>query len=116
MTTHAPLSQEKKLTIILRVEAGCLGPTGEDHVVSFCYFANKEFSRIDPDFLHWIVSPRTDKNQAELQYQIDNKTLNREQVKTYLKLFNRNLDEVEHEIHKNILHLIEQYMQRYADK
>ena len=52
MKTKLPLPQDKKLTVIFRLEPGCLGPDGEDHVEEFCKFAEKEVAPIDSDFVH----------------------------------------------------------------
>ena len=39
MKNILPLSQDKKLTVVVRVESGCLGPNGSKHVEEFCSVA-----------------------------------------------------------------------------
>ena len=44
MTTQTPT--EKKLTIQIRVEPGCLGPDGKEHIETFCVAAAKIFAAL----------------------------------------------------------------------
>lgn len=57
-----PLAQDKKLTVVIRVEPGCLGPDGNSHVKEFCNVAQVEIEPIDSDFVNWEVVPRFDKS------------------------------------------------------
>ena len=40
-------SQNKKLTLVIRLESGCLGPKGADLIDDFCSVAQKEFDSLD---------------------------------------------------------------------
>jgi hypothetical protein len=110
MTIKLPLPQEKKLTMIFRVETGCLGPEGAKHIDNFCAKVQKEFIVIDADFIHWEIIPRHDKSLPEMQYQINNKTLSKDQAKKYLSLFGKTLHEFEEHLNQKIGLAIDQYL------
>ena len=111
MKKKLPLPQEKKLTAICRLEPGCLGPGGKNHVDKFCSFAQKEVETIDSDFVHWEIIPRHDKSLAEMQYRISNKNLSHDKAEKYLGMFNKNLNEFEDHLHEKLTHLIDQYLE-----
>ena len=69
------LPDSKKLTVVYRVEPGCLGPTGRDNIEAFCDYANKELAPTDSGFVNWEIMPRYDKSLPEMQYLIANKKL-----------------------------------------
>ena len=110
MTTTSPLPQDKKLTVIFRVEPGCLGPTGEELVDAFCEFAQKKIMPLDADFIHWQIVPRKDKSEAELQYRINDKILSHEQASKYLTLFDKSLDVFEEHLNDNLAMYIDEYL------
>jgi len=110
MNPKSPLPKEKKLTVIFRVEEGCLGPDGAQHVEGFCKFAQKEVETIDADFVHWIVVPRHDKALVETEYNINEKKLTHDKAERYLNLFEKSLDEFEGHFHEKISLLIEDYL------
>jgi hypothetical protein len=112
MTTNSPLPQERKLSVLFRVEPGCLGPDGKDHVIQFCSFAQNEVTAIDTDFIHWEIVPRFDKALPEMQYTIANKRLSHDKAATYLALFEKSLDEFEEHLHEKLAQLINQYLGR----
>ena len=111
MKVIAPLSQDKKLTIVLRVESGCLGPEGSNHVENFCRTALTTIEQINSDFLIWEVLPRLDKYLPEIQYKAAQKTLTHDQARKYLALFDTKIDEFEEHINEKLTILIEQYME-----
>ena len=110
MKMNSPLSQDKKLTVVFRVEAGCLGPKGEDHIDEFCRIATNDFKSIDSDFIHWKITPRDNKSLSEMEYRINNKNLSHDKAATYLDLFKKNLDEFEEHLHDKLAVLIDQYL------
>ncbi len=89
MSNSLSLPKEKKLTVTYRVEPGCLGPKGADHIEKFCLFAQKQVESIDADFVHWEIVPRYDKSLPEMQYQIGKKRLSHDKAATYLQLFGK---------------------------
>lgn len=112
MNITLPVAQDQKLTIEFRVEAGCLGPQGHEHVEGFCRFAQKELAAVDADFIHWVLMPRGDKLLPEIQYRINNKSMTHDKAARYLAVFEKSLDEFESHLEDKITHLIEQYLGR----
>ncbi|WP_299792077.1 hypothetical protein [uncultured Shewanella sp.] len=110
MTTSRALPQEKKLTVLCRIEPGCLGPDGVDHIESFCRFANQELKKVDPDYIKWIPLPRYDKSLSEMQYSVNNKQLNREKAAKYLSHFQSDLDDFEEHFHDKVSLLINDFL------
>ena len=111
MGIKLPLKEEQKLTVVCRIEAGCLGPTGEDHVESFCAFGQPLVAPIDMDFVLWKLYPRLDKSQAEMHYSINGKILDHVKAEKYLGLFGKNLDTFEDHLHDKLAQLIDDYME-----
>ncbi len=110
MKNKLPLPQDKKLTVIFRIESGCLGPQGGDHVTKFCDYAQKDVESIDSDFVHWEITPRLDKTLAEIEYKIGGKKLPHDKAAKYLGAFNKSLDEFEGHLNDRLTTLIDQYM------
>ena len=112
MNTNPVLPKDKRLTIIFRVEPGCLGPEGKNSIDKFCELAQKAIEPVASDFIQWLVVPRNDKSQSETQYKVGAKILTREKAKTYLKMLELNIDEVEGQLLEKITYLIEQFLDR----
>ena len=110
MKTKLPLPQDKKLTVVFRVEPGCLGPDGKDHIEEFCRYAEKGVESVDSDFVHWEIVPRHDKSLPEMQYKVANKNLTHDQAAKYLEIFEKNLDEFEGHLHEKLALLINGFM------
>jgi hypothetical protein len=106
---NSPLPQDKKLTILFRVEAGCLGPKGDQIITDFCRYAHQEKEQIESNYIHWLIDHRVDKSQAEIQYQVGNKTLPREKAEKYLDIFKLKIDDIEDLLSDNLTSLIETY-------
>jgi hypothetical protein len=110
MPLDLPLPADKKLTVIFRLESGCLGPDGSNHIDSFSSQAQKKFATIDSEFINWVIIPRHDKTLPEREYQINNKLISREMTEKYLKLFDRELNHFEQNIDEKIGQLINEYL------
>lgn len=110
MKTPLPLPQEKKLTVIYRVEPGCLGPQGKDKIEDFCRFVQKKIETLDADYIIWEISPRHDKNLPEMQYKAIGKKINHDQAEKYLAIFEKELDEFEGHLIDKLTDLINEYM------
>jgi len=104
------IPEDNKLTVECRIEAGCLGPAGDEHVVDFCDFAKREFSSWETEVINWRFMPRPDESLAELQYKFAGKNLSREQARKYLLRLEKDIDELEAEIDETLLVLIDEYM------
>ena len=113
MNNNEPLPKEKKLTVVFRVEPGCLGPEGKKHVDEFCEYAQKEVEPIDSDYVHWEIEPRDDKSLPEMEYQVLNKKMNHVQAEKYLQLIDKNLNEFEDHLNQKLAVLIEAFHKRY---
>ena len=112
MNSTTQLSIEKKLTVIFRVESGCLGPDGKQLVKEFCELAQSEVESVDSNFINWVITPRTDKSQPEMQFEISGKTLTPDKAEKYLCLFDVKLDVLESELFEKITDLVDQYLGR----
>lgn len=110
MKINLPLSQDKKLNVTFRVEAGCLGPEGASLIDGFCNFAQQEVETLDADFVHWEIIPRHDKSLPEMEYKISNKKLSHDKAERYLELFGKELNEFEEHLHEKIAILIDQHL------
>ena len=110
MKNLLPLPEDKKITVVIRVEPGCLGPDGKDNVEEFCSVAQIEIEPIDSYFVNWEVVPRFDKSLPEIQYKATNKILTHAQAEKYLELFNKKLDELEEYVNEKLAILIEQHL------
>jgi len=110
MNIDLPLPQEKKLTVIFRVEPGCLGPEGTSHVDGFCDYAKKQLKDIDSELVHWDIMPRNDKSEPEMQYIMIRKNLDRDKAEKFLQLFDKNIDDFENTFHDNLAQLIDEYL------
>lgn len=108
---HVALPEEKKLTVIVRVEPGCLGPEGDAHIDAFCKMAAPEISQIDRHFANWKVIPRSDKTLPEIEYQINDKVLSSEKADRYLGLFSRELYQFEDDLNSYLVTIIEHFME-----
>lgn len=106
------IPEEKKITVIFRVEAGCLGPEGASHVDQFCSKALQSFCRINSGFMNWQVVPRNDKTLPELDYSIGNRPLAREHASKYLQHFNIEIDKFEMDLFDQLPEMIDQYFGR----
>ena len=112
MTKNPVLQQDKKLTITMRLEPGCLGPDGTEHIEGFCRVAQERLGGVDTAFVHWSFVPRHDKSLPEMQYDVAGKRLSKPMARRYLELFGREFDEFEAQLHDQIAGLIEQYLGR----
>lgn len=106
---QTPSSANHTLTVMLRVEPGCLGPEGKDYVEEFCRFAQEKNETVD-EFVRWEIIPRHDKNLPEIQYKVANKNLSHEQATKYLEVFERDIDEFESELQDRLATFIDQFL------
>jgi len=104
-----PISEKNLLTLVYRVEPGCLGPEGISQIEDFCQFAQSNISTANHNFLSMEIIPRYDKSISELQYQVNNKTLSQDQVVKYLSIFKQDISSIEDDFHEEIANLIEKY-------
>jgi hypothetical protein len=110
MSSTLPLSEADKLSLLYRVEPGCLGPTGDSLVDEFCVFAREKLQSLNSDYLACQFIARRDKTSPEMQYNIGDKKLNHAQAEKYLALFDANLNEFEDDLNDALTSLINEFM------
>ncbi len=88
MKNNLPLPCNKKLTVIYKMEPGCLGPNGPLLIEAYCQFAQSRIANLDQDFVSWVIEPRFDKSLAEIQYRVNGRQLHPAMVEKYLSVFN----------------------------
>lgn len=103
------LADEQKLHVLFRVEPGCMGPAGIDHIQEFCQFAQKQVETLDADYVNWEIVARMNKKLPEMQYKLRNKNLNHAQAEKYLAVFGKELDEFEEHLHDKLAVLVDEF-------
>lgn len=106
------IPEDKKLTVIFRIESGCLGPQGLSHIDTFCEEALKAFKQLHPTFMSWVITPRHDKSLPELGYSIGNRPLAREHAAKYLQHFDIGIDSFESDVFNQLPEMIDLYFGR----
>lgn len=110
------LTKDKKLTVLCRIEPGCLGPDGLDHIENFCRFANQALKQVNDNFIIWLPLPRYDKSLAEMQYSVNQKQLTHEKAAKYLALFHCDLERFEEDFHEQLSVMIDQFLAKVNSK
>lgn len=110
METRLPLY--KKLLVIYRIEPGCLGPQGTDYVEEFCVFAKQKLKSQNSHCLRWSIKPRYDKSLPELEFQIKNATLGREDVVNYMASFDIDIELFEETLEEALADLVDAFFER----
>ena len=99
----------KKLTIQIRVEPGCLGPDGKEHIETFCVAAAKIFEAVEPELVSWVLIPRYDKKLPAQEFFLNDLKLSEEQASLFLRRFGRELGEVQDQLDSVLAQLVERY-------
>ena len=99
----------KKLTIQIRVEPGCLGPDGKEHIETFCVAAAMIFEAVEPELVSWVLIPRYDKQLPEQEFFLNDLKLSEEQASLFLRRFGRELGEVQDQLDSVLAQLVERY-------
>jgi len=110
MNHSSPLQEDKKLSVTYRIEAGCLGPEGLNHITDFCKFAQTEFQTLNLEYIAWTIVHREDKTLPEVEYQVFGKMINDTQAEKYLMVFGLSLDEFEGNLSDHLTTLVNQFM------
>ena len=95
MTEASPIPEDTQLTVLYRVEPGCLGPDGKTLVEEFCQYAHSGFQLLNIAGINWQVVPRYDKSLVEIEYQLNGKKLTNDQADQCLERLGRELDDFE---------------------
>ncbi|GIU54107.1 hypothetical protein [Shewanella sp. KT0246] len=103
---------DNKLIVLYRLEPGCLGPDGTDHIETFCNLAQQALAAFDTDSCQWFLEPRFNKQLNEMAYCLANKMLTREQAAKYLARLGDDLEQVQESFEDKLTLLINQYIAR----
>ncbi|MCL1142494.1 hypothetical protein [Shewanella gaetbuli] len=101
-----------KLVILYRLEPGCLGPDGLDHIEVFCQIAQRALATLNANICYWQLTPRFDKSLAELQYSLAGKTLTRDKAAIYVSACQADLTQLEEFFEDKLTLLINRYIAR----
>ena len=104
------ISDERKIRLMNRVEPGCLGPDGANHIEDFCRFANKHIK--SPHYGLFVFLPRYDKQKDERQYSVNSRNLSQVQAKAYLNHFDIDIDNFEEQLDELLAKAIDLYFKR----
>ncbi|WP_278381586.1 hypothetical protein [Pseudoalteromonas distincta] len=104
------INDDKKIRLMYRIEPGCLGPKGAEHVEDFCRFANKHIK--SPFYGQFVFLPRYDKTVDERQYSVNSRNLSLAQARAYLKHFDINIEEFEEQLDELLTKAIDLYFKR----
>lgn len=104
------ISDEKKIRLMYRVEPGCLGPEGVNHIEDFCRYANKHIK--SPYYAQFLFLPRHDKQKAERQYSVKNRNLSQAQAKVYFEHIDIEIEEFEEQLDELLSKTIDIYFKR----
>ena len=102
----------KKLLVLYRIEPGCLGPQGVEHVEAFCTFAKATLKHKHSEFLRWTIKPRYDKSLPELEFQIKNTVISRQHAQKYLSSFSVELADFETSLEEELADLVDAFFER----
>lgn len=106
------VNTENTLVILYRLEPGCLGPDGGDHVEVFCDIAQKALMKLHTNICVWQLTPRYDKRLEEFEYYLNQKHLTLSQVDKYLQACHLNIETLHSDFENKLTHLIDQYIAR----
>ncbi len=103
---------DAKLTLLFRVEPGCLGPDGKVYIDEFCHLAQQAFASNQHPWLAIKIVPRYDKQRPETEYLLGERGLNRSKAERYMMLHGKALSQLECQLNDLISDLIDHYLRR----
>ncbi|WP_413701960.1 hypothetical protein ACLKMH_10770 [Psychromonas sp. KJ10-10] len=106
------LPENKKMTVLFRMEPGSLGPDGLLYIKEFCEFAQSQLKSFATAYIHWEIVPRMDKSLAEMEFQIASKKLTRIKASQYLAIFDEDLAHFEDQLEDHLEAIINQFFGR----
>ncbi|QSX32144.1 hypothetical protein JYB87_10135 [Shewanella avicenniae] len=112
MASSSDCDKKFRVTVIYRVEPGCLGPTGVDYIEEFCRYAQTEFEALAYEAMDWSIIPRYDKKLPEIQYQLGGKNLSIEKATIYFDKHGIDIERFEELLELKIADLIEKHLGR----
>lgn len=112
MITDPPRPTSARLTVVYRIEPGCLGPEGKRYIEAFCLSAQSDFQTLAADFIHWVIAPRYDKSLPEIQYLFGEKNLPFDKAQMFFAKHQIELDRFEELLNQRLAMLIDQHLGR----
>ncbi|MEL4430658.1 hypothetical protein [Shewanella mangrovisoli] len=106
------MSQHRTVAVLCRVEPGCLGPDGREHIEAFCALAQQAMKHFAADVVTWTLVPRYDKTLPEMEYSVANKSLSRAQVTQYFNTLGQDVDAFEEAFNDKLTAFINLYLAR----
>ncbi|MDO6776202.1 MULTISPECIES: hypothetical protein [unclassified Shewanella] len=103
---------ESKLIVLYRLEPGCLGPDGMEHIQIFCDLAQQMLASLDTATCQWFLEPRYNKQLDEMAYCLANNMLSREQATKFMVRFGDDLEQAQEAFEDKLTLLINQYLSR----
>jgi len=103
-----------KLTVVILIESGCLGPNGTQLIDEFCRCAQTFFDTLSSSNLEWQFSARIDKTKPEISYTVNNKNLTQLQAKKYLQILALQIDNFEDQLNERITFMIEEFQTKIS--
>lgn len=100
------------LSVLCRVESGCLGPDGKFFIEDFCAYANEAFNGVLEEQIDWFFVPRHDKSLPEIQYQYTGRNLSRDMAKQLFSFRTIDIDELKESLNEKLSDLIDQFLAR----
>lgn len=112
LVTKDNFPENKKLTVIFRMEPGSLGPDGAQYINEFCEFAQVQLQACAEMYICWLIIPRLDKSLVEMEFQLSSKKLTSVKAGQYLAVFGENIEHFEEQLEDNLEAIINQYFGR----
>lgn len=113
MPIPSSLDEQKKLVVTYRVEGGCLGPKGHEHIVNFCDYAQANIENTSSNFIKLNIVPRLDKTLPEIQFNVLSKKVTYAQAEKYVGVFGQNLEDFEGKLSDELTRLIQSYADQH---
>ena len=104
------MEKDIRIQLLYRVEPGCLGPDGIEHIEEFCAFAEKKIP--PPNYAVFSFIPRYNKLLDEKEYTLLNRRLSQSQVESYFTKIDKQLDDFESQIDELIAFAVEAFFKR----
>lgn len=106
------LFDKRILTLIYRVEPGCLGPEGVKYVEEFCNFSNEVMAKLGKKGIQYFFTPRYNKLLPEIDYRLLNKPIKSEQLAAYLAQLGQYQEDMEADLGEKVAVMIDQFFSR----
>ncbi|WP_100657700.1 hypothetical protein [Alteromonas flava] len=102
----------KKLTVLFRVEPGCLGPQGADHVEDFCVYVRTQLKTFESGIVRWVIKPRYDKSLPEIEYSLQQQPADELAVKAFFAEVGKSMQDFEEALEEKLAESVEEFFER----